>query len=269
MPCCRALVFDFDGVIIESEHIKTRAFRELYGEHGPEVVAAAVAHHEANGGISRRKKIRHCHATPRHRTGHCEAGGTVPALLGAGRGRSGRLRLGAGSSEVLATHFGRRPMFVVSGTPQEELTRIIYRRGLARWFTEAHGSPPEKAVTVRSLLARYNLDPRTVLFVGDAAADWRAARETGVRFIGRLADGQPNPFPAGTPLISDLRQLIVYRRARPSSRPRIRGGRGGSYEPAGPLIGLCRICAMPQNIQGFSRVAIPPCHAAQAITNRG
>ena len=222
MPCCRALVFDFDGVIIESEHIKTRAFRELYGEHGPEVVAAAVAHHEANGGISRRKKIRHCHAT------------LLGIELDTARLEALCQRFSAlvedevvgcdwvpGASEVLATHFGRRPMFVVSGTPQEELTRIIYRRGLARWFTEAHGSPPEKAVTVRSLLARYNLDPRTVLFVGDAAADWRAARETGVRFIGRLADGQP------------------------SSRPRIRGGRGGSYEPAGPLIGLCRICAMP------------------------
>ena len=41
------------------------------------------------------------------------------------------------------------------------------------------------------------------------AAILRAARETGVRFIGRLADEQPTPFPRGTPLISDLRQLIV------------------------------------------------------------
>ena len=62
---------------------------------------------------------------------------------------------------------------------------------------------------MRSILARHDLEPRAVLFVGDAAADWRAARQTGVRFIGRLADGQPSPFPAGTPLISDLRQLIV------------------------------------------------------------
>ena len=210
MPCCRALVFDFDGVIIESEHIKTRAFRELYGEHGPEVVAAAVAHHEANGGISRRKKIRHCHAT------------LLGIELDTARLEALCQRFSAlvedevvgcdwvpGASEVLATHFGRRPMFVVSGTPQEELTRIIYRRGLARWFTEAHGSPPEKAITVRSILARHDLDPGAVLFIGDAAADWRAARQTEVRFIGRLADGQPSPFPAGTPLISDLRQLIV------------------------------------------------------------
>ena len=157
-----------------------------------------------------RKKIRHCHAT----------------LLGINL-EEARLdalcrRFSAlvedevvmcdwvpGAPEVLATHFGRRPMFVVSGTPQQELTRIIERRGLSRWFTEAHGSPPEKAITVRSILARHDLDPGAVLFIGDAAADWRAARQTGVRFIGRLADGQPSPFPAGTPLISDLRQLIV------------------------------------------------------------
>jgi HAD superfamily hydrolase (TIGR01549 family) len=114
----------------------------------------------------------------------------------------------AGAREVLAGQSTRRPLFVVSGTPQDELTRIVERRGLAEYFTEVHGSPPEKAITIRSILARRQLDPRTVLFVGDAAADWRAARETGVRFIGRLADPERNPFPPGTPVISDLTQLV-------------------------------------------------------------
>ena len=48
---CRAIIFDFDGVIVESEEIKTRAFISMYRGYGPAVVEAAVAHHRANGGI--------------------------------------------------------------------------------------------------------------------------------------------------------------------------------------------------------------------------
>jgi HAD superfamily hydrolase (TIGR01549 family) len=191
---CRALIFDFDGVIVESEHIKSRAFEALYREHGAAVAAAAVAHHQANGGISRRKKIRHLHRAllgieldeeKVHEL--CRRFSTLVEDEVAG------CDWVPGAKEVLASHFGRRPLFVVSGTPQDELTRIVERRGLARWFVEVHGSPPEKATTIRAILARHDLDPGAVLFVGDAAADWRAARETGVRFIGRLADAKPSP----------------------------------------------------------------------------
>jgi HAD superfamily hydrolase (TIGR01549 family) len=206
---CRALIFDFDGVIVESEHIKSRAFAVLYGEYGDAAAAAAVAYHEANGGISRRKKIRYLHKTL---LGVELAEETLETLCRRFSMLVEDEVVGCGwvpgAREVLAEQFGLRPLFVVSGTPQDELIRIVERRGLARWFAEVHGSPPEKATTIRAILARRDLDPGTVLFVGDAAADRRAAREIGVRFIGVLADAKPSRFPAGTPVISDLTQLV-------------------------------------------------------------
>jgi phosphoglycolate phosphatase-like HAD superfamily hydrolase len=203
------LIFDFDGVIVESEHIKSRAFDALYREHGSGVAAAAVAHHEANGGISRRKKIRCLHKTL---LGIDLADSALDALC---RRFSTLVEDEVvvcdwvrGAREVLAEQGGRRPMFVVSGTPHDELARIVDRRSLIGSFVEVHGSPPEKPCTIRSILRRHALAPGAVLFVGDAAADWRAARETGVRFVGRVADAGRSPFPAGTPVISDLTQLV-------------------------------------------------------------
>jgi phosphoglycolate phosphatase-like HAD superfamily hydrolase len=70
-------------------------------------------------------------------------------------------------------------------------------------------SSPAGSATIRAILARHDLDPGTVLFVGDAAAGWRAAREIGLRFIGRLADAKLSPIPAGAPVISDLTQLVI------------------------------------------------------------
>lgn len=210
MTPCRAIIFDFDGVIVESEHIKSRAFAALYWEHGSEVVDAAVAHHEANGGISRKQKIRWVHRTL--------LGIDVDAAMLDDLGHQFSALVKdevvacdevPGARAVLDAQVGLRPMFIVSGTPHEELLQIIDRRGLAGYFTEVHGSPPEKPVTVADILARHRLDARHVLFVGDAAADLRAARATGTRFVGRLADGKPSPFPPGTPVIRDLTQLVI------------------------------------------------------------
>jgi beta-phosphoglucomutase-like phosphatase (HAD superfamily) len=205
-----AIVFDFDGVIVESEHIKSRAFAALYGEYGSVVAAAAVAHHEANGGISRRQKIRYLHRTLLDKElAPPDLDDLCVRFSGLVEDEVVRCSFVPGAVCVLDSCVGRLPMFVVSGTPHAELHRIIGRRNLARYFREVHGSPPEKAEIVTGILGRYGLVPDSVLLVGDAAADWRAARETGLRFVGRVAQGRESPFPPGTAVIGDLTQLVL------------------------------------------------------------
>lgn len=210
MPTCRAVMFDFDGVIVESEEIKTRAFAAMYREHGPEVVEAIVAHHRANGGISRRKKIRWCHRThlgveleDHALDALCQRFSTLV------EDEVTACDWVPGAQQALRALHARLPLFVVSGTPHEELSRIFGRRDLNRWFVEVWGSPREKTEIIEDILARHRFDRRSVLFIGDSAVDLRAARATGLRFLGRLADGQTSPFPAGTPAITDLTQLLI------------------------------------------------------------
>ena len=54
----KAIVFDFDGVLVESAGIKTRAVRELFSEW-PHAVEEMVEYHLANMGVSRYEKFRH------------------------------------------------------------------------------------------------------------------------------------------------------------------------------------------------------------------
>lgn len=208
MRTCAAIIFDFDGVIVESENIKAMAFAALYGEHSAEAGETASRYHLANGGVSRRKKIRHLHRT----------------LLGQELSEDDLAALGSrfsslvedavvdcpwvpGAPEALSAQNGRL-LFVASGTPHDELVRIVARRGIAPLFREVFGSPPEKAITVRSIVERHRLEPATVLMVGDAMADYAAARESGIRFVGRVAEDAESPFPPGTPVIRDLWQLV-------------------------------------------------------------
>ena len=48
----QAILFDFDGVIADSVHVKTEAFAKIYEPYGKEVVNRVVTHHIANGGVS-------------------------------------------------------------------------------------------------------------------------------------------------------------------------------------------------------------------------
>ncbi|MBT7899475.1 MAG: HAD hydrolase-like protein, partial [Candidatus Marinimicrobia bacterium] len=57
----KGIIFDFDGVIADSVQVKTDAFASLYEQYGDNIVTKVIEHHEANGGMSRFKKIKLYH----------------------------------------------------------------------------------------------------------------------------------------------------------------------------------------------------------------
>jgi len=200
-----AIFFDFDGVLVESTAIKAEAFASIYAPFGSEVLAAAIEHHEANEGISRLIKFRHCHKTllgielddnaladlARHYTAEVE-----DRVIACDSVR--------GATEFLTQHHEEIPFFVISGTPDDELKRIVEQRHMAKYFREVRGSPETKDSILNELLKTYHLNPDHTLFVGDAMADYQAASRCSVPFLGRVAKKRPTPFPEGTNLIEDL-----------------------------------------------------------------
>lgn len=182
----RAIVFDFDGVILESAEVKTEAFAELYKDHGPDVVARVREHHLANMGVSRFKKFEWI----------------AENILGAALTSEHSSLLGSRFTElvlqkVLASPFvpgadaaveqlaTTHPLFVASGTPDAELKMIVERRKLTRWFREVHGTPREKPAILRDLMGRHQLTAAEILFVGDGLSDHKAATEVGTEFLAR------------------------------------------------------------------------------------
>ncbi|MGN6106502.1 MAG: HAD family hydrolase [Kofleriaceae bacterium] len=180
----RAVVFDFDGVILESADVKTDAFCELYAEHGPDVVAQVRTHHLANLGISRFKKFawiaEHVLRQPLTENASAALGVRFTELALA---KVLAAPFVPGAEQALAT-LGL-PLFVASGTPQGELELIVERRGLAPRFREVHGTPAEKPAILRGLMERHQLAPDQVLFIGDGMSDYKAAVAAGVAFLAR------------------------------------------------------------------------------------
>jgi phosphoglycolate phosphatase-like HAD superfamily hydrolase len=180
----------------------------LYGEFGEDVVAKCVAHHSYHAGISRVRKIQHYHSTFLHQP-------LSPEGLALWVGRYSDLvedqvvaaPAVLGVEAFLQAASARLPLFVISGTPQEELQRIVSARGWDGCFTEVHGSPRLKADIIDDIVLRTNVNLRRVLFVGDAMTDFDAAADRGVAFLGRVAPHHDNPFPPGTEIVEDLTDL--------------------------------------------------------------
>ena len=207
----RVLVFDFDGVILESADIKTRAFRELFASH-PDRLEAIVAYHEANAGISRFLKFRHIY---KH-------------MLGKPLGLEEERALGErfsdlvveevircpfvpGALEFLQAHSHEHALFVASGTPESELRRLVEARNLTAYFREVYGSPKGKADIIEEILAVTAAPRASLMFVGDGRSDYEAAKAAGVGFVGRARPGRPHPFEGlGVPLVADLFELASY-----------------------------------------------------------
>ena len=205
-----SVFFDFDGVLAESTDIKSRAFQALYEDQGSAFAERVHAVHKAREGISRLEKIRDCH---RDFLG-IELSDDELAVLGE-RYRSMveddvvACDWVPGAREFVEAHHHRVPLFVISGTPDDELLRVVERRHMRRFFVSVHGSPRRKEPIIRELLSVHGLSADRVLFVGDAMTDYDAAHATGLAFLGRVAPGTVSPFPAGTTTVPDLSHLTV------------------------------------------------------------
>ncbi len=205
-----AIIFDFDGVVVESGEIKTQAFAELYQAYGAEVVAAVVDYHTKNGGMSRYRKFhyfqQHLLHKPTLSTSEEQALDqqfsklVVEAVIAC--------KAVAGVETLIKQQSARIPLFVASGTPEIELKVIVERRGLASYFTDVRGAPTLKQTLIAEFLSTHSLIPEKVLMIGDALVDYESAQANGIAFLGRVLPGDNNPFPAGVVTVSDLCSLV-------------------------------------------------------------
>lgn len=207
----QGIIFDFDGVIVESGDIKAQAFADLYRHHGETIAQAAVDYHRANGGMSRYLKFHYFQQNllnnpPLTKEEEQALDQQFSELV---MNAVITCQLVAGAETLLNQMVNRIPLFVASGTPENELQVIVERRNLSRYFTEVRGSPRLKEALVADILSTYPLDPERVLMVGDALVDYESAHLNNIAFLGRVRPGDDNPFPKSVEIIPDLCPLTL------------------------------------------------------------
>jgi phosphoglycolate phosphatase-like HAD superfamily hydrolase len=204
-PRVRALLLDFDGVILQSAALKAQAFADAYAGAPAAKLEAIRAYFERHGGVTRGDKFAHVERTFFGRPGDAQ---DVARLSAAFRARVFDAVLACdfvpGAQRLLAMASPALHLHVVSGTPHAELREIVERRGLACRMTSYQGAPPAKRAAFEALLREYGYAPNDVVAIGDAITECEAASDLGIPFVGVVPDGSPNPFPAGIAVVPTL-----------------------------------------------------------------
>ncbi len=183
----KIIIFDFDGVLVESVDIKTRAFVRLFEPEGKAVAEKVKNYHLKNTGVSRFEKFRFIYK------------GILKRDLSENAFRALCDRFSAlvveevikapyvpGAKEFLDAHASCYKCYVASATPQDEIEDIIKKRGMTRYFSGIYGAPKDKDAIVKDVLEKNHISAREAVYVGDALSDYTAAAGHGVRFIARV-----------------------------------------------------------------------------------
>lgn len=180
------LVFDCDGVVLDSNRVKTQAFYEAALPYGEAAAQALVEHHVANGGISRYKKFSYFveDLVPVYAPG--TVGPSREELLAsyADCVHDGLLSCAvAPGLEVLRQRTSSARWLIVSGGDQAELRDVFTQRDIAKWFNGGiFGSPDTKDEILARELATGNIES-PALFLGDSKYDYQAASIAGLDFV--------------------------------------------------------------------------------------
>ena len=202
----KAIIFDFDGVILDSVNIKTLAFEAIYLPHGREIAEKVKAHHLLNGGISRFKKFRYYHQNFLGiELTDAQVDRMAEEFSELVFQKVSEAAFIKGAASFLEAHHDSRKCFIATGTPQNEIEQIVAIRNLGNYFVSVHGSPTSKEDIIEEIMTTHELSMNDVIFVGDAMTDYHAAEAKNLTFVG--VANKNTLFPTGTKLINDLMEL--------------------------------------------------------------
>jgi len=207
----KIIILDFDGVILESLDIKTKAFLKVYQDY-PEHADEIAQYHLQNGGVSRYKKFIHINTNilgipiddnKTEELAKIFSEAVVDEML--------KCAFVNGALEFLNKYSTLSRLYVASGTPQDELRFIVEKCKLAQYFDGVYGTPRTKAEIIKDILNKEDLNNNEAVFVGDAMTDYDGAKDANVPFVARINGLTPdNPFlTMNVTSVNDLKELDI------------------------------------------------------------
>jgi phosphoglycolate phosphatase-like HAD superfamily hydrolase len=177
------LIFDCDGVILDSNKVKTDAFFNSALPYGSQAANELVGYHRKHGGISRYKKFEYfLHSILRVPVEQTALDFLL--LTYAREVQEGLLKCSVSPGlDALRQATPKARWMVISGGDQNELRSIFRQRTLTHYFDGGiFGSPDTKDTILIRELANSNIK-MPALFIGDSRYDHEAASRAGLDFV--------------------------------------------------------------------------------------
>ena len=179
----KTIVFDCDGVVLNSNKIKTNAFYEAARVYGHESALALKDYHVKNGGVSRYQKFQYFLTTILGIEPEPEKlNQLLERFSREVKNNLLKCEIAEGLGE-LREKTKQSNWLIVSGGDQTELREVFSSRCLDEFFTGGiFGSPDTKETILKREIAEGNII-LPGLFIGDSKYDFEASFEENMDFV--------------------------------------------------------------------------------------
>ena len=135
-----AIIFDLDGVLLNTVKMKTQVFASMFEKYGPEVVQKINEYNKKYGGKSRSEKFRYYYTHILHKT---LTNDILDDLCLEYSSRTLKPSIDApwikGAKEFLEKHYKQNNFYVVSAVEDNDLKLIIKKRNMNKYFKDIYG----------------------------------------------------------------------------------------------------------------------------------
>ncbi|MCT7511872.1 HAD family hydrolase [Aliarcobacter cryaerophilus] len=180
------ILWDFDGVILNSMKIKGDGFIELFKEYDEMYLNKLEQYHYDNGGVSRFEKIKYFYneilqkdITERE---VIEFADKFAEIIN--KNLFNPSNLIEDSVSYIKENYKKYNFHIVSGAEHNELNELCKYFELAEYFISIDGSPTKKDVLVKEVLEKFNYKKNETILIGDAITDYEASMANGIGFYG-------------------------------------------------------------------------------------
>ena len=186
------ILWDFDGVIIDSNSVREFGFREVLKEFDSEQVEQLIDFHNANGGWSRYVKFRYFYEEilkrPISESKVQELANSFSSIMVESLPNP-ELLIDETVRFIQEMHSQRKQMHIVSGSDGNELRSLCEQLELSKYFVSINGSPTPKPALVKEIITGGKISTSKYCLIGDALNDYDAANENAIQFFGYNNEG--------------------------------------------------------------------------------
>lgn len=179
----KSVIFDCDGVILESNEIKSLAFFDTVKKFGLDKATALKKYHIQNGGISRQEKFSYFLKNI-HQTDNYEEDLKLLIEYYGKIVYENLLKCNINKDIFdLSDNLVRHKKLVISGGNQEELRSIFKLNKIDAFFPDGVYGNPLSKVEIFSKLLKNGVIEKPAIYIGDSKYDWEVATKFGIDFL--------------------------------------------------------------------------------------
>lgn len=180
------ILWDFDGVILDSMPIRDYGFRKIFENYPEELVEELIKYHRLNGGLSRFHKIKYFYNTLLSKDISKEEiqeyADKFTIIMK--EQLTNKKYLIKDSVDFIKSNHKNYNFHIVSGSEHHELNYLCEKLDLAECFLSINGSPTPKNDLVKNLLEQEQYNKEETILIGDSINDYEAAIKNGISFYG-------------------------------------------------------------------------------------